>query len=131
MYFGIQIVVDRLVTNISNSNGNGNDGFYFDAELDNTLGQNSSPIFVSEPVRGFCVANPFNWKQSSVEYDGDSVVYSLINCREGNYPNQTDIPFDFGFNKNQPVSSTYFNINPQTVKFHSIRQHKRLMLFRY
>jgi gliding motility-associated-like protein len=102
------------VTNISNSNGNGNDGFYFDAFLNNINGQNSSPIFVSEPVRAFCVNNPFNWKQSSVEYDGDSVVYSLINCREGNYPNQTDIPFDFGFNKNQPVSSLYFNINPQT-----------------
>jgi len=102
------------VTNISNSNGNGADGFYFDAELNNTLGQNSSPIFVSEPVRAFCVNNPFNWKQSSVEYDGDSVVYSLINCREGAYPNQTDIPFDFGFNKNQPVSSQYFNINPAT-----------------
>ena len=102
------------VTNISNSNGNGADGFYFDAELDNTLGQNSSPIFVSEPVRAFCVNNPFNWKQSSVEYDGDSVVYSLINCREGTYPNQTDIPFDWGFNKNQPVSSQYFNINPAT-----------------
>lgn len=102
------------VTNISNSNGNGNDGFYFDAFLNNLAGQNSSPIFVSEPVRAFCVANPFNWKQSSVEYDGDSVVYSLINCREGTYPNQADIPFDWGFNKNQPVSSTYFNINTQT-----------------
>lgn len=102
------------VTNISNSNGNGNDGFYFDAFLNNLVGQNSSPIFVSEPVRAFCVANPFNWKQSSVEYDGDSVVYSLINCREGTYPNQADIPFDWGFNKNQPVSSTYFNINTQT-----------------
>jgi hypothetical protein len=29
-------------------------GFYFDAELDNaSQGQNSSPIFVSEPVRAF------------------------------------------------------------------------------
>jgi gliding motility-associated-like protein len=102
------------VTNISNSNGNGLDGFYFDAELNNTLGQNSSPIFVSEPVRAFCVANPFNWKQSSVEYDGDSINYTLINCREGAYPNQTNIPFNPGFTANQPVSSTYFNINTKT-----------------
>jgi len=49
-----------------------------------------------------------------LEYDGDSVRYSLINCRENAYPNQADIPFDWGFNKNQPVSSTYFNINPAT-----------------
>ena len=102
------------ITNINTSNGSGNDGFYFDAELNNTLGQNSSPIFVSEPVRAFCVGNPFNWKQTSVEYDGDSVVYSLINCRENAYPNQTDIPFDVGWSKNQPVTSTYFNLNPNT-----------------
>ena len=102
------------VTNINTSNGNGTDGFYFDAELDNSLGQNSSPIFVSEPVRAFCVSNPFNWKQSSIEYDGDSVVYSLINCREGNYPTQTNIPFDAGWSATQPVTSTYFNLNPKT-----------------
>lgn len=102
------------ITNINTSNGAGNDGFYFDAKLNNTVGQNSSPIFVSEPVRAFCVGNPFSWKQSTIEYDGDSVVYSLINCREGNYPNQTDIPFDAGWNKNQPVTSNYFNINPNT-----------------
>jgi gliding motility-associated-like protein len=112
------------ITNISNSNGNGNDGFYFDAELNNTLGQNSSPIFVSEPVRAFCVNNPFNWKQSSVEYDGDSVRYSLINCRENAYPNQTNIPFDFGFSATQPVSSLYFNINPATgqISFYPTNQ---------
>jgi gliding motility-associated-like protein len=112
------------ITNISNSNGNGNDGFYFDAELNNTLGQNSSPIFVSEPVRAFCVNNPFNWKQSSVEYDGDSVRYSLINCRENAYPNQTNIPFDFGFSATQPVSSLYFNINPSTgqISFYPTNQ---------
>jgi len=102
------------ITNINTSNGGGNDGFYFDAKLNNAQGQNSSPIFVSEPVRAFCVGNSFNWKQSTIEYDGDSVVYSLINCREGNYPNQTDIPFDAGWSKNQPVTSAYFNIDPNT-----------------
>ena len=113
------------ITNIFASNGAlGNDGFYFDAFLNNLNGQNSSPIFVSEPVRAFCVNNPFNWKQSSVEYNGDSVIYSLINCREGTYPNQTNIPFDFGFNATQPVSSNYFNINPSTgqISFYPTNQ---------
>jgi gliding motility-associated-like protein len=103
------------ITNINTSNGNGADGFYFDALLDNaSQGQNSSPIFVSEPVRAFCVGNPFNWKQTTIEADGDSVVYSLINCRENAYPNQTDIPFDAGWTAQQPVTSTYFNLNPNT-----------------
>jgi gliding motility-associated-like protein len=102
------------ITNINTSNGFGNDGFFFDANLDNMLGENSSPIFISEPVRAFCVGNAFNWAQKSVEYDGDSVHYEMINCRENAYPNQTNIPFDAGWSATQPVTSTYFNLNPKT-----------------
>jgi gliding motility-associated-like protein len=104
------------ITNIFTSNGAlGNDGFFFDALLDNaTSGQNSSPVFTSEPVRAFCVGNPFSWKQTAIEEDGDSVIYSLINCRENVYPNQTNIPFDAGWSATQPVTSAYFNLNPAT-----------------
>lgn len=102
------------ITNINTSNGFGNDGFFFDANLDNTLGENSSPIFISEPVRAFCVGNPFTWSQKSIEYDGDSVHYEMINCRENAYPNQTNIPFDAGWSATQPVTSTYFNLNTKT-----------------
>jgi gliding motility-associated-like protein len=103
------------ITNIFNSNGAvGNDGFFFDADLNNTFGNNSSPIFVSEPVRAFCVNKTFNWAQTSVEYDGDSIHYEMISCREGIYPTQTNIPFDPGYSANQPITSTFFNINPKT-----------------
>lgn len=103
------------ITNIFTSNGSvGNDGFFFDADLNNTFGNNSSPIFVSEPVRAFCVNKTFNWAQNSVEYNGDSIHYQMINCREGFYPTQTNIPFDPGFSATQPVTSTFFNINPKT-----------------
>jgi gliding motility-associated-like protein len=103
------------ITNIFQSNGSfGGDGFFFDADLNNSLGNNSSPIFISEPVRAFCVNKTFNWAQNSIEYDGDSIHYQMINCREGVYPTQTNIPFDPGFTATQPVTSTFFNINPQT-----------------
>jgi gliding motility-associated-like protein len=103
------------INNIFTSNGAlGNDGFFFDADLNNTLGNNSSPIFVSEPVRAFCVNKTFNWAQTSVEYNGDSIHYQMINCREGVYPTQTNIPFDPGFSATQPITSTFFNINPKT-----------------
>jgi gliding motility-associated-like protein len=49
-----------------------------------------------------------------VEYDGDSIHYELINCREGVYPTQTNIPFDAGWSATQPITSTFFNINPKT-----------------
>jgi gliding motility-associated-like protein len=103
------------ITNIFASNGTiGNDGFFFDADLNNTSGNNSSPIFVSEPVRAFCVNRTFSWSQKSVEYDGDSIHYQMINCREGVYPTQTNIPFDPGYSATQPVTSTFFNLNPKT-----------------
>ena len=101
------------IDNINTSNGFGSDGFYFDAKLNNTMGQNSSPIFVSEPVRAFCVNNPFNWKQTVIENDGDSIVFSMIKCREGNYPG-TDINFDAGWSATQPITSSYFNLNAAT-----------------
>jgi gliding motility-associated-like protein len=101
------------IDNINTSNGFGSDGFYFDALLDNTHGQNSSPIFISEPVRAFCVNNPFNWKQTVLETDGDSIIFSMIKCRENNYPG-TDIPFDAGWTATQPITSSYFNLNPST-----------------
>ena len=103
------------ITNIFTSNGTvGNDGFFFDADLNNTLGNNSSPIFISEPARAFCVNKTFSWSQKSVEYNGDSIHYQMINCREGLYPTQTNIPFDPGFSATQPVTSTFFNLNPKT-----------------
>jgi gliding motility-associated-like protein len=102
------------ITNISNSNGNGIDGFFFDADLNNTQGENSSPIFISEPVRAFCVNKSFNWAQKSIEYDGDSVHYEMISCRENPYPTQVNIPFNFGWTATQPVTSTFFNLNPKT-----------------
>jgi gliding motility-associated-like protein len=65
-------------------------------------------------VRAFCVNKSFNWAQTSVEYNGDSIHYQMINCREGVYPTQTNIPFDPGFSATQPVTSIFFNINPKT-----------------
>ena len=113
------------ITNIFTSNGTfGNDGFFFDADLNNTNGNNSSPIFVSEPVRAFCINRTFSWAQNSIEFDGDSIHYQMISCREGLYPNQTNIPFDPGFSATQPVTSSSFGINPQTgtITFHPTQQ---------
>ena len=112
------------ITNINTSNGFGNDGFFFDANLDNSFGENSSPIFISEPVRAFCVNKSFNWSQKSIEYDGDSIHYEMINCRENAYPNQTNIPFDAGWTATQPVTSTFFNLNSKTgtISFYPTQQ---------
>ena len=99
---------------ISNIAASSSQGFYFDAMLNNTNGQNSSPVFVSEPVRAFCVGNTFNWKQTAIEEDGDSVVYELVNCRQNAYATQADIPYLAGWTTQQPVTSSQFSLNPNT-----------------
>jgi len=92
------------VTNITGASGQ---GFYIEAKLNNFLGNNTSPFFVSEPVRAFCVGKTFNWKQSSVEPDGDSIRYTIAAVRT-NTTNCTfsNIPYASGFSAQQPISTT-------------------------
>ena len=101
------------ITNVANSSGL---GFYFEAKLNNFVGNNSSPLFISEPVRAFCVGNNFNWKQGVLETDGDSLHFSLISCRElAGGP--VDIPFLPGYTPTQPVitmPSGPMTIHPKT-----------------
>ncbi|MDX5429139.1 MAG: gliding motility-associated C-terminal domain-containing protein [Bacteroidota bacterium] len=86
------------------TNANATGSFYFEARLNNFLGNNSSPIFVSEPVRSFCVGKTFNWKQSNIEYDGDSIWYDFIAPR---LTGPTDFQnFNAGWSAQQPISST-------------------------
>ncbi|MCH8555969.1 MAG: gliding motility-associated C-terminal domain-containing protein [Schleiferiaceae bacterium] len=55
-----------------------NQTYFIVVELNNTLGPNTSPVFVSEPVRAFCTGRSFNWTQNVFEPDGDSLFYNLI-----------------------------------------------------
>jgi gliding motility-associated-like protein len=73
--------------------------YFIQVFLNNTLGENSSPIFISEPVRAFCVNRPFNWQQNAVEIDGDSTRFQLINPRSAV---ATNVPWQAGFSAVQP-----------------------------
>lgn len=88
------------VDNIAASN---TQGFYFEASLNNFLGNNSSAKFVSEPARAFCVGQNFNWTQSVIEADGDSLRYELISARE----NATGdaLPYNAGYTPTQPITT--------------------------
>jgi len=48
-----------------------------------------------------------------MENDGDSIIFSMIKCRENAYPG-TDINFDAGWTATQPITSSYFNLDPAT-----------------
>ncbi len=103
---------------VGNITGASGQGFYIEAKLNNFLGNNTSPYFVSEPVRAFCVGKTFNWKQSSIEPDGDSLRYTIVAVRT-NTTNCTfsNIPYAAGFTALQPISTTpvqSLNIHPGT-----------------
>ena len=48
------------VFNITSLNNSGGQGFYFETELNNTLGKNSSPSFVSIPLSYICIGGYTN-----------------------------------------------------------------------
>ena len=104
---------------IDNITNPGSAGFYIESKLNNTIGQNTSPFFVSEPVRAFCVGKQFNWKQSAVEPDGDSLFYRLEYVREGQSSScsGTNLTYAAGYSYTQPISTTPVNsmtMNPVT-----------------
>ena len=95
-------------------------GFYIEAKLNNTIGQNSSPEFVSEPVRAFCTGRTFNWKQSVVEIDGDSLFYRISHVKDDDFASScTSINLTYapGWTYDQPITTSPPNslyMNPTT-----------------
>ena len=100
--------VDNLVNSISQ-------GFYFEAKLNNFLGNNSSAKFVSEPARAFCIGNNFNWNQAVIELDGDSLRYELIPARD--WLGGAALPYNSGYSPQQPMTTIpaqSFSLNANT-----------------
>ena len=100
--------------------GSASNNLVIEASLNNFNGNNSSPKFVSEPVRAFCVGQKFNWKQSAIEEDGDSLFFRLIEPKGGLF-NQScnSVPYAFqpGWTYLEPIRTavgTSFDINSQT-----------------
>ena len=104
------------VDNITNPSSQ---GFYIEAKLNNQIGQNNSPEFVSEPVRAFCTGRTFNWKQSVVEPDGDSIYYRISHVKDGasGSCSPSNITYATGWTYDQPITTNPANslyMNPST-----------------
>ncbi len=70
------------------------------------LGQNNSPILLNPPIDNACLNYPFIHNPGAYDIDGDSLSYSLINCKG---ENGLDIP-GYTF----PAASNSISINPIT-----------------
>lgn len=92
------------ITGITNSAGV---GFYYEAELNNTLGNNSSPVFVSIPLSYICTGSFINYLQNAYEFDGDSINYELIPAREFNWGvGGASVPYAAGYTATAPITTS-------------------------
>jgi hypothetical protein len=77
-------------------------GTYIEAELNTSLGFNTSPVVTGVPNIFQCVNNTVQIPQTAVEPDGDLLSYELISARqEANLPAQ----YSFGYTPLNPISS--------------------------
>lgn len=109
---------NNAITNLQTPGGR---SFLIVAKLNNNLGQNSSPVFFTPPVKQFCLKGqndpPFQWPQSALESDGDSISYALTNPLQAPYTG-TPIPFVNGFSVNQPMTTwNGIHLDPATGVF--------------
>jgi len=100
-----------LITNLTAPSSQ---SMYIEATLNNTGGLcNSSPFFTTLPVPYICAGNPYGYNHGAVDFDGDSLVYTLVNpLTTGGVP----IGYQPGYSPTYPVftSSGVVFFDPQT-----------------
>ncbi len=69
---------------ILNLNNSGGQNIFIEANFDNTVSQNnSSPYFSNPPIAYFCAGQQANINYAAIDPDGDSVSYEMIDPRHG------------------------------------------------
>ncbi len=109
--------------NLDNLDNSSSTRLFLQANLNNSLGHNSSPQIISPAGRTFCISQagqaPVFYPHPVIENDGDSLVYSLETSQEpaANADNfncgaAVNIPYRSGFTANNPIpSSTGTSLN--------------------
>lgn len=99
----------------SSSNMVGQGYFHIAANLNNTLGHNSSARFLSSGSRSFCAGVPTIWQQSAMDPDGDSLYYELGEALSGSCLTPTPSAYASGYSANSPITTANgINLNHQT-----------------
>jgi hypothetical protein len=104
----------NAITNLTTPGSYGN---YIEITIDqNTTMCNNSPTFASQPVLYACAGQVTSYNHGTIDVDGDSLVYQLIDPRDyiSPYPN---VPFIAGLSATTPLllaPATSFGFNTQT-----------------
>ncbi|MGQ9864241.1 MAG: T9SS type B sorting domain-containing protein [Bacteroidia bacterium] len=72
------------VENVQNMANSGAVSFYVETQLNNNpfLGINNSPLLLNDPIDDACIGKLWTHNPGGFDPDGDSLVYSLIPCRQ-------------------------------------------------
>ncbi|MEO0470074.1 MAG: PKD domain-containing protein [Bacteroidota bacterium] len=101
------------ITNLANPNSQ---RIYIEATLNNLdVTCNSSPVFTNKPVPFLCNLSPYLFNNGSIDVDGDSLAFELIDPRTKTNGPATDIPFVGGFSPSYPLATApanAFNFDP-------------------
>lgn len=94
---------------------------YVEATINNTNGIcNNSPAFSNLPVPYFCYLDSIYYNHGTIDFDGDSLVYTLITPLEGANSPMTYQP---GFSANNPLTTGgTFNFDPNTGQMFFVPQ---------
>lgn len=100
----------RNTNNITNLTfGASGSDLYVEAMLNNVLGPNTSPAFVTPAAKAFCVGQPFVWSQAATEPDGDNVSYAFGNPQVSTFTptclTPSDATFAPGYSVNAPMTT--------------------------
>lgn len=109
---------NAIVTTMSNPSTS---DLYIETTLNNTNGIcNNSPIFSGRPVPYFCYLDSINYNHGTIDYDGDSLVYTLITPLEG--PNDP-MTYQPGFSATNPLTTNgTFTFDPTTGQMNFVPQ---------
>lgn len=86
------------MTNIYNSTGNSH--MVLEATLNNTIYDNSSPLYTTIPTPFYCINKLAQYNPGIVDVEGDSVVHSLVPGIQGN----STVSYRPGYSGTNPLS---------------------------
>ncbi|MCB9235969.1 MAG: gliding motility-associated C-terminal domain-containing protein [Bacteroidia bacterium] len=99
---------NAAITTLSGASGQ---SIYVQSRLDNTVVPcNTSPTFNNPPVGFFCVNQAASYNPGAYDADGDSMVFSLVNCLQAP---STNVVYAGGFSGLTPLTGGV-TINPAT-----------------
>lgn len=119
------------INNVINIANSGNTAFYVATTLNNNpfIGDNNSPLLLNDPLDDACTNKLWTHNPGGYDPDGDSLVYSLINCQQYDPPNLNtpisvanyQFPGSFGgaFTIDRQTGLVTWN-TPQTVGIYNI-----------